>query len=116
MRIGNYGCRVRLGLALESIIHVIYCNLFPCGFKTHKQEENHELENRHQFLKTLEIDSFIFWGEKKTKELKVLSIKEYPLTKTKGYGQKLELANIVKKKCKQELRNEQIIIKVHQNG
>jgi hypothetical protein len=34
----DYGCRVRLGLALESIIHVIYCNLFSCGFKTQEQE------------------------------------------------------------------------------
>jgi hypothetical protein len=59
--------------------------------------QNHELENGHQFLKTLEIDSFIFLRNKKTKELKFLIIKEYPLTETKGYGQKLELANIVKK-------------------
>lgn len=70
--------------------------------------QTHELENRHQFLKTLEIDSFIFWKKKINQRIEGSHF-EYPLTETKGYGQKLELANIVKKNtCKQELRNEQI--------
>jgi hypothetical protein len=34
----GYGCRVGLGLALESIFHEVYCNIFPSGFERHKQE------------------------------------------------------------------------------
>jgi hypothetical protein len=46
---------------------------------------------------TWESASIFEKKKKKTKEWKVLFIKKYPLTKTKGYGQKLELPKIVKK-------------------